>query len=136
MSTVASYAITKAATEHGTFAVKVADAEVTYAAAETAVAIIATPDADYEVDAVTVKDADEADVTVTKLLGQENAYGFTMPAKAVTVTVTFKEKGGTGIKVVEADALENAVIYNMQGVRVEKAEKGLYIVNGRKVVIK
>jgi len=36
------------------------------------------------------------------------------------------------------EQLENAVIYNMQGVRVEKSQvkKGLYIVNGRKTVIK
>ncbi|MCH5306663.1 MAG: hypothetical protein J1E37_01180, partial [Prevotella sp.] len=44
----------------------------------------------------------------------------------------------TGIETIqqEVDNLENAVIYNLQGVRVEKAQKGLYIVNGRKVVIK
>lgn len=40
------------------------------------------------------------------------------------------------IKSVDAVDLENAVIYNLNGQRVEKAQKGLYIVNGRKVVIK
>ena len=41
-----------------------------------------------------------------------------------------------GVKAVDADNLENAVIYNLNGQRVEKAQKGLYIVNGRKVVVK
>ena len=43
----------------------------------------------------------------------------------------------TGIETVEAanPAVDNSV-YTLQGVRVDKARKGLYIVNGRKVVIK
>ena len=57
-----------------------------------------------------------------------------MPAADVTVTVTFKN--ATGINGVKADALKDAQIYNLQGVRVDKAQKGLYIVNGKKVVIK
>lgn len=40
------------------------------------------------------------------------------------------------VKTAEAIDLNNAVIYNLNGQRVEKAQKGLYIVNGRKVVIK
>ena len=49
----------------------------------------------------------------------------------VTVTVV------TGIDELTTDAVpaDNAV-YNMQGVRVQKAQKGLYIINGQKVVIK
>ncbi|MBO4464990.1 MAG: InlB B-repeat-containing protein [Prevotella sp.] len=49
----------------------------------------------------------------------------------VTVTVV------TGIDELATDSqpADNAV-YNMQGVRVQKAQKGLYIINGRKVVIK
>lgn len=43
----------------------------------------------------------------------------------------------TGIKTVETaqPAADNSV-YTLQGVRVDKARKGLYIINGRKVVIK
>lgn len=41
----------------------------------------------------------------------------------------------TGIRTIEA-LPEGAVIYNMQGMRVQKATRGLYIVNGKKVVIK
>ncbi len=43
----------------------------------------------------------------------------------------------TGIdKVVTRDALENAKIYNLQGQEVKKAGKGIYIINGKKVVMK
>ena len=43
----------------------------------------------------------------------------------------------TGITEVEnAEPVFNGEIYNVQGIRVDKARKGLYIVNGRKVVIK
>jgi hypothetical protein len=41
----------------------------------------------------------------------------------------------TSINTVKAEN-GNDVIYNLQGVRVEKAQKGLYIVNGKKVVVK
>ena len=96
------------------------------------VTITATPASDdYELESLTVKGVTgNEDVPVTD--GK-----FIMPADAVVVTAVFKEKGGgTGIQTIEANALENAAIYNLQGVRVEKAQKGLYIVNGKKVVLK
>ena len=42
----------------------------------------------------------------------------------------------TGINGIAAEKLNGAVIYNLNGQRVQNAQKGLYIVNGRKVVIK
>jgi hypothetical protein len=45
----------------------------------------------------------------------------------------------TGIETVKTageTSLENAVIYNLNGQRVEKAQKGINIVNGKKVIIK
>ncbi|MBQ8968380.1 MAG: hypothetical protein IJ064_01405 [Bacteroidaceae bacterium] len=42
----------------------------------------------------------------------------------------------TAIQGVEAEAPAAAVIYNLAGQRVQKAVRGLYIVNGKKVVIK
>ena len=43
----------------------------------------------------------------------------------------------TGISNIHADTdLENAVIYNLQGVRLNNLKKGINIVNGRKVVVK
>jgi len=45
--------------------------------------------------------------------------------------------GSTGIKSISADGrLNDGVIYNLQGVRVSNPQKGVYIRNGRKVVIK
>ncbi len=42
----------------------------------------------------------------------------------------------TGINMVEAKKVENGVFYNLAGQQVAQPTKGLYIVNGRKVVIK
>jgi len=53
------------------------------AAAGVEVSITATPNPGYEIDSITVTDADG------EVIAKENK--FTMPAKAVTVTVTFKE---------------------------------------------
>ena len=36
----------------------------------------------------------------------------------------------------KAEKLNNTTIYNLNGQRVQNAQKGLYIINGRKVVIK
>ena len=41
----------------------------------------------------------------------------------------------TAIEGIEADNTANAVVYDLAGRRVQKAQKGLYIVNGKKVVI-
>ena len=92
------FAITKTATENGSFVVKAGETEVTEAAEGTEITIIATPAEGYELEAITVKDADGADVTVTD--GK-----FTMPAKAVTVSATFKDK-----RIVYDFAAEQALI--------------------------
>ncbi|MBQ8836879.1 MAG: InlB B-repeat-containing protein [Clostridia bacterium] len=60
-------------------------ADVSKAAEGDTVTLTVTPDDGYVLDILTVKDADDNDVTVT-----DNT--FTMPAKAVTVTATFKVK--------------------------------------------
>ena len=61
---------------------------------------------------------------------------FFMPVADVTIYAEFEAT--TGINAVKANKLDNAVIYNLQGVRVDKsqAKGGLFIVNGKKVVIK
>ena len=116
------YAITVTETTNGT-----AVADKKEAAAEEKVTITVTPAAGFELDAIT-------GVTATPVEGQDGKYEFTMPAEAVTVTVTFKQT--TGIQSVKAADLNDAVIYNLNGARVSKAGKGLYIINGKKVVIK
>ncbi len=61
------------------------------AAAEGAkVTVTVTPDSGYEVDTVTVKDADGKDVAVTK--NADGTYTYTQPKGKATVTATFKEK--------------------------------------------
>ena len=92
------------------------------------VKITATPAEGYELETLTVKGVTSNEAIVV------TDGKFTMPADAVTINATFKVS--TGINAVKADALKDAQIYNLQGVRVDKAQKGLYIVNGRKVVIK
>ena len=42
----------------------------------------------------------------------------------------------TSIKAVEAKTVENGEYYNLAGQRVAQPTKGLYIVNGKKVIIK
>ena len=58
-----------------------------------------------------------------------------VPASARVLTI---EIGGktTGISKVEATVAEDAEIYNMLGQRVAQPTKGLYIVNGKKVIVK
>lgn len=42
----------------------------------------------------------------------------------------------TGINSILAEAVENGKVYNLQGQKVQKTQKGLYIVNGKKQVVK
>ena len=52
--------------------------------------------------------------------------------------ISFKhgDDDSTGISNIEAESISNGVIYNLRGQRVENPTKGLYIINGKKVVIK
>ena len=59
--------------------------------------------------------------------------GYKVPAEDIVLTVQILGEESK-IDAVEADA--KAVIYDLAGRRVEKMEKGIYIVNGKKVVIK
>ena len=54
------------------------------------------------------------------------------PVKALLMDVD----GTDGIASVETTETENSAIYNLAGQRVQKAQKGLYIINGKKVVVK
>ena len=68
------------------------------------------------------------------------AGSFTVNFDPATGIVTVTGDIVTGINTISADKaaenLENAEIYTLNGQRVEKPRKGLYIVNGKKVVIK
>ena len=55
------------------------------------------------------------------------------------VSITRGEKGTTGIQELKnsrIEELKSSDIYNMNGQKVEKAGKGLYIKNGKKVIMK
>jgi pectin methylesterase-like acyl-CoA thioesterase len=71
--------------------------------------------------------AEGADIDVYTIRAANAHGGYGEP---VQVTVN-----ATGINTVKSNVNDDT-IYNMQGVRVEKAQKGVYIVNGKKVVIK
>ena len=61
-----------------------------------------------------------------------------LPASAVgnASRLTFVFEDATGIATIEHSPLTNDRYYDMQGRRVAQPQKGLYIVNGKKVVIK
>lgn len=78
------YTITKDTATNGSFIVKKSDAEVNTANYQDKITVVPTPNSGYVVDAISVRDASSVDVPV-------NSDGtFTMPASAVTVSVTFK----------------------------------------------
>lgn len=79
-----NYAIAKDTATNGSFIVKKSNAEVGTANYQDVITVVPTPDTGYVVDAISVKDASSADVSVN------SDDTFTMPASAVTVSVTFK----------------------------------------------
>lgn len=75
------------------------------------------------------------------ILTAEEAANYTKIKVFADAPEEFKNRVGaneqpTAIDNVVKPTTQNDVIYNLQGVRVEKANKGLYIVNGKKVVVK
>ncbi|MBQ3462277.1 MAG: hypothetical protein IJH36_04065 [Clostridia bacterium] len=107
------YAITATNPENGTYTVQVDGVNAASAEEDDEVTITATPAQGYELDTITVKDADNADVTVT-------AGKFTMPAKAVTVTVTFKALP-TPKAITKAAATNGSFTVKAAGAEVESA---------------
>ena len=98
--------------------------EVVYSSSDAEVAQV-----DAVTGAVTFVNAGVVTITATSV---END-SFKSAAASYTVTVTDVP---TGIEGITADDLKNGKVYNLQGVRVDKLGKGVYIVNGKKVVIK
>ena len=63
-------------------------------------------------------------------------YDVTFTFDPTTSAITGVATVATGINSIAADKMEDATIYTIGGQRVEKAQKGLYIINGKKVVVK
>ena len=75
----------------------------------------------------------------TSNLFLNNAYKAYLPASAVPVIqqsngLRFVVEGTTDIETVQPTQSSEVIIYDLMGRRVEKMEKGIYIVNGRKVL--
>ncbi len=69
-------------------------------------------------------------------LGAGKAYLHTTSALAPSLSIDFGEGETTGIDAIEHGALNIEHYYDLQGRRVAQPTKGLYIVNGKKVVVK
>jgi hypothetical protein len=76
---------------------------------------------------VSAEAADSKTITLTR--GQTGTNLFITKLQIMQYDPT------TGISIVKT-AIENGAIYNLNGQKVNKAQKGLYIINGKKVVIK
>ena len=78
----------------------------------------------------------------TATLGAQKAY-LQVPTsfmsgseEARAISIAFEDDGTTNISDFELFTNSNEHLYNLKGQRVEKAGRGLYIKNGKKVVIK
>ena len=69
---------------------------------------------------------------------KNNAFKAYLPAatggEARFLVFNFGDDNATAIEGIEAESTANAVVYDLAGRRVQKAQKGLYIVNGKKVI--
>ena len=77
----------------------------------------------------------------TATLGAQKAYlqvptSFMSGSEARAISIAFEDDGTTNISDFELFTNSNEHLYNLKGQRVEKAGRGLYIKNGKKVVIK
>lgn len=79
-------------------------------------------------------DAETGDYTIIiKEVAGSTTKGVSVPFGDVTVPLTVTP--GTGINSINADDV-NAPIYNVAGQRVSKAQKGVFIQNGKKIAVK
>jgi hypothetical protein len=106
-------------------------------------------------DLVGVAEETQVEAPIYVLMNADNGLGFYKTSKTFTVgahtayipgdkvnagvkSLTFMNNEPTGISDVNADSqsVKNAVIYNLAGQRVAAPAKGIYIVNGKKVLFK
>ena len=74
-------------------------------------------------------------ITPTPVEGQTNEWTFQMPGYDVELQVVYDDQT-TAIVSIKDGEVKNVTYYDLQGRRVEKPTKGIYIVNGKKVVKK
>ncbi len=85
--------------------------------------------------------ASGAEIVVNSVTPAENGTGYIVfqvkKGMIIKQIAIIQEGTTTGIASVNATAEQNAAgIYNLNGQKVEKAQKGLYIINGKKMVIR
>lgn len=69
-------------------------------------------------------------------VGKNRCY-ITLPSETSGVRALFFNEGtSTGIEAIETENRPSASVYDLSGRRVEKAGKGLYIIGGKKVLVK
>ncbi|MBQ3670034.1 MAG: hypothetical protein II921_00970, partial [Treponema sp.] len=88
------YTITVPATTNGTVTAKVGGVEATQALSGETITLTITPGTGYKLDALSVKDASNADVATTAVTAG-TSYTFTMPSGDVSVSATFKAPYGS-----------------------------------------
>ena len=69
-----------------------------------------------------------------KTLPANKAYLNIAPSATRFLVFNFGDDNVTAIEGIEAENTADAVVYDLAGRRVQKAQKGLYIVNGKKVI--
>lgn len=77
--------------------------------------------------------ADDA-TDAQKTLAANKAYLHIAPSATRYFVFNFGDDTETAIEGIEAENTADAVVYDLAGRRVQKAQKGLYIVNGKKVI--
>ena len=68
-------------------------------------------------------------------MNEDGMLGFELDKGSSISKICIYSTVDTGINTLKAE-IENGSVYNLNGQKVEKAQKGLYIINGKKVVIK
>ena len=91
--------------------------------------------ANGEGDAEGVKTGDERIDDFVHLHCLKNAWGGNFPVTVSGIYV-WKAGGVSGIKTIKNEVAEDGAYYNLQGQRVDNPTKGLFIHNGKKVILK
>ena len=98
------YTITKNSMTHGSVTVKKGANEVTTAQIGDPITLTASPETNYELTSLTVKDGDNADVLIS---GTGNTRTFDMPASNVTVSAVFE---GAPFGITISDAITDGTV--------------------------
>ena len=77
-------------------------------------------------------------LTTSVVVPVGKAYLYSTTAFARELTISFEDDETTSIRVIDTtnEAADNSAVYNVAGQRVANPTKGLYIVNGKKVLVK